>query len=140
MKNREEASHFLTPWACVKTHSKRLDQKCFPIPQKHLKFDRVIFLFRKISHLLLKKSLLMLYKTHLVTQHWDFFLKTERIPYLTLFSGHHCGNLCCCRSVTNTYIKTLCNSTECSMPASPVLHNLPELSQTHVVELVMPSA
>lgn len=54
MKNREEASHFLTPWACVKTHSKGAGPKMFFHSTKGLKIDHVIFLFRKISHLLLK--------------------------------------------------------------------------------------
>lgn len=54
MKNREEASHFLTPWACAKTHSKRVGPKMFFHSTEGLKIDHVIFLFRKISHLTLK--------------------------------------------------------------------------------------
>ena len=34
---------------------------------------------------------------------------------------------------------TLCNPMDCSMPGFPVLHHPPELAQTQVVELVMPS-
>ena len=54
MKNREEASHFLTPWACAKTHSKRAGPKIFFHSAEGLKIDHIIFLFRKVSHLLLK--------------------------------------------------------------------------------------
>ena len=43
----------------------------------------------------------------------------------TLLIGH-----CCC-SVTQL-CPTLCNPVSCSMPGFPVLHQLPELSQTHV--------
>ena len=38
--------------------------------------------------------------------------------------------LCCC-SVTKSY-PTLCDPMDCSMPDYPVLHHLPELTQTHV--------
>ena len=34
---------------------------------------------------------------------------------------------------------TLCNTMDCSMPGLPVHHQLPELAQTHSIELVMPS-
>ena len=34
---------------------------------------------------------------------------------------------------------TLCDLMDCSMPGFPVLHHLPDLAQTHVLELVMPS-
>ena len=34
---------------------------------------------------------------------------------------------------------TLCNPIECSTPGFPVLHHLPELAQTHVHQVVMPS-
>ena len=38
---------------------------------------------------------------------------------------------CCCCSVTKS-CPTLCDPMDCSMPAFPVLHHLPELAQTHV--------
>ena len=44
----------------------------------------------------------------------------------------------CCGSVSQSRL-TLCDPTDCSMPGFPVLHHLPELAQTHVIELVMPS-
>ena len=47
---------------------------------------------------------------------------------------YHCG---CC-SVTQP-CPTLCNPMDCSMPGFPVLHHLPELAQTHVHWVVMPS-
>ena len=34
---------------------------------------------------------------------------------------------------------TLCNPIDCSMPSFPVHHQLPELAQTHVLQIVMPS-
>ena len=34
---------------------------------------------------------------------------------------------------------TLCDPMDCSAPGFPVLHHLPELGQTHVIESVMPS-
>ena len=34
---------------------------------------------------------------------------------------------------------TLCNPMNCSMPGLPVHHQLPEFTQTHVIESVMPS-
>ena len=42
-------------------------------------------------------------------------------------------------SVTQS-CQTLCNPMDCSTPGSPVHHQLPELTQTHVIELVMPSS
>ena len=41
-------------------------------------------------------------------------------------------------SVTQSYL-TLCNCMDCNMPALPVHHQLPEFTQTHVTESVMPS-
>ena len=41
-------------------------------------------------------------------------------------------------SVTQSSL-TLCNHMVCSTPGFPVHHQLPELAQTHVIELVMPS-
>ena len=38
--------------------------------------------------------------------------------------------LCCC-SVTKSY-STLCDPTDCSIPGLPVLHYLPEFTQTHI--------
>ena len=38
---------------------------------------------------------------------------------------------CCCCSIAHS-CPTLCESTFCSVPGSPVLHHLPELSQTRV--------
>ena len=40
-------------------------------------------------------------------------------------------SLCCCCSVAKSCL-TLCNATNCSTPGFPVLHYLPELTQTHV--------
>ena len=34
---------------------------------------------------------------------------------------------------------TICNPMDCNTPGFPVHHQLPELAQTHVLELVMPS-
>ena len=42
------------------------------------------------------------------------------------------------RSVAQSCL-TLCEPRDCSMPGLPVLHQLPELAQTHVNEVVMPS-
>ena len=42
-------------------------------------------------------------------------------------------------SVTQ-WCQTLCDPMDCSTPGSPVHHQLPELTQTHVIELVMPSS
>ena len=33
----------------------------------------------------------------------------------------------------------LCDPMDCSMPGFPVFHHLPELTQTYIIELVMPS-
>ena len=45
--------------------------------------------------------------------------------------------ICCC-SVAQL-CPTLCDPMDCSTPSFPVHHQLPELAQTHVQELVMPS-
>ena len=42
-------------------------------------------------------------------------------------------SICFCCSVAKSCL-TLCNPMDCSTPGSPVLHYLPELSQTHVQE------
>ena len=42
----------------------------------------------------------------------------------------------CCCSVTKLCL-TLCNSMDCSMPGSPILHYLPEFPKTHSIESVM---
>ena len=54
---------------------------------------------------------------------------TSEGPYPTLVTVH-------C-SVTQSC--WLCNSMDCSMPGFPVHHQLPELAQTNIPELVMPS-
>ena len=41
-------------------------------------------------------------------------------------------------SVAQSYL-TLCDPMDCSMPGLPVHHQLPELTQTHVIESMMPS-
>ena len=46
-------------------------------------------------------------------------------------------NHCCC-SIAQSCL-TLCDPMDYSIPGFPVLHCLPELAQTHVIELVMPS-
>ena len=46
--------------------------------------------------------------------------------------------LCCC-SVAKL-CQTLCNSTDCGTSGFPVLHYLPKFTQTHAIELVMPSS
>ena len=43
----------------------------------------------------------------------------------------HVPRITCCCSVTKS-CPTLCDPTYCSTPGSPVLHQLPELDQTHV--------
>ena len=44
----------------------------------------------------------------------------------------------CCYSVAQS-CPTLCDPIDCSPPGFPVLHHLPELAQTHIHDLVMPS-
>ena len=51
--------------------------------------------------------------------------------------GKNGGCWCCC-SVAQS-CPTLCDLMDCSTPGFPVYHHLPELAQTHVLELVMPS-
>ena len=46
--------------------------------------------------------------------------------------------ICCCCSVAQLWL-TLCYPMDCSTPGFPVPHHLPELSQTHAFELVLPS-
>ena len=48
-----------------------------------------------------------------------------------------CIVTCCCL-VTRSCL-TLCDPIDCSTPGFPVLHHLPVLAQTHVIESVMPS-
>ena len=50
--------------------------------------------------------------------------------------AYHDGYSCC--SVTLLCL-TLCDHMDSSMPGFPVLHNLPELAQTHVHWVMMPS-
>ena len=56
----------------------------------------------------------------------------------TLWPSDHANNVHCCCSVTQS-CPTLCDPTDCSTPGFPVLHHLPELAQTHVHWVVMPS-
>ena len=51
------------------------------------------------------------------------FIFSVWIPQSVIFS--YC---CCCHSL----VSTLCNPMDCSMPGFPVLHYLPEFTQTHV--------
>ena len=44
---------------------------------------------------------------------------------------------CCCSVIKSC--PTFCTPLDCSTPGFPVLHCLPELAQSHVHELVMPS-
>lgn len=118
MKNREEASHFLTPWACVKTHSKRAGPKMFFHSTKGLKIDHVIFLFRKISHLLLKITFNVVQNPSSYTT-LGFLLRTRHIPYLTLFSGHHCGSLVVAvQSLTHVRLFATAQNAACQLPFS----------------------
>ena len=48
-----------------------------------------------------------------------------------------CVSICWWRSVAQS-CPTLCDPMDCSTPGLPVLHQLPELAQTHVHELMMP--
>ena len=48
-----------------------------------------------------------------------------------LYLKHYPGLSCWCYSVTQSCL-TLCDSMDCSTPGFPVLHQLPELAQTHV--------
>ena len=43
------------------------------------------------------------------------------------------SGICCCCAVAKLCL-TLCDSMDCSMPGSPVLHCLPEFAQIHVLE------
>ena len=54
------------------------------------------------------------------------------LDYVSLEEGIH-------YSVTQSSL-TLCNPMDCSMPGFPVLHDLPEFSQTHVHGSLMPSS
>ena len=45
-------------------------------------------------------------------------------------------NHCCCEIAQSCL--TLCDPMDYSIPGFPVLHYLPEIAQTHVIELVMP--
>ena len=45
---------------------------------------------------------------------------------------------CCCCSIAQSF-PTLCKPMDCSTPGFPVHHQLPELTQTRSMELVMPS-
>ena len=47
------------------------------------------------------------------------------------------GEMDCCCSIANS-CPTLCDPVDCSTPGLPVLHYLPEFSQTHVHWVVMP--
>ena len=65
---------------------------------------------------------------------WTFTL----LPFLFLFlvtRKQHCNlpiyTLLLCCSVTQLCL-TLCDPMDCSTPGFPVLHHLPELTQTHV--------
>ena len=48
-------------------------------------------------------------------------------------------SLICCFCSVPHLCPTLCDPMDCSTPGFPVLHHLPELAQTHVIESVMPS-
>ena len=50
--------------------------------------------------------------------------------------GHGLGHLF--RSVAQ-YSQTLCDHMDCRMPGFPIHHQLPEFTQTHVIESMMPS-
>ena len=62
----------------------------------------------------------------------EHFIHNEFIISVFMFS--YLRNLlfiCCCCSVTKLCL-TLCGPVDCSSPGSPVLHHLPEFTQTHV--------
>ena len=48
-------------------------------------------------------------------------------------------NCCCCYCLVTKSSLTLGNTVDCSRPAFPVLHNLPELLRLMSIESVMPS-
>ena len=52
-------------------------------------------------------------------------------PHLSFTLAGLISGICCCRAVAKLCL-TLCDSMDCSMPGSPVLHCLPEFAQTHV--------
>ena len=55
--------------------------------------------------------------------HYSLVGYPPRVSFFPAFS--------CCFSVTKSCL-TLCNPMDCSTPGFPVLHHLPELTQTHV--------
>ena len=62
----------------------------------------------------------------------EYFIHDEFIISVFMFS--YLRNLlfiCCCCSVAKLCL-TLCGPVDCSTPGSPVLHHLPEFTQTHV--------
>ena len=53
---------------------------------------------------------------------------------------NYLSDLFCCRCSVAMSCLTVCNPTDCTAQGSPVLHCLPELAQTHVHWVVMPSS
>ena len=64
---------------------------------------------------------------------WNLLLHWQNSPssITTIFPKDSTYLLLCCCSVAQS-CPTLCNTMNCSTPAFPVLHHLPELAQTHI--------
>ena len=65
-------------------------------------------------------------------KYWSFsysIILSKEIPGLISFRTSWISLIYCCGSVTQS-CPTLCNPMDCSMPGFPVLHHLPEFTQT----------
>ena len=95
--------------------------KCF-----HLSFGMIIsFLF---FNLFIYLILFIYIHTHIYICKFETDLHFWNVSHLVQFS-----------SVTKSCL-TLCDPMNCSTPGLPVHHQLPEFTQTHVIELVMPTS
>ena len=106
-------------------------------PVKSSSVHRPIFLIMRFSFFIDKIPLWLLKHLlgKLISQVHDHQLC--KIPLLFLNGTWHSGNPfsllfdCCCCSVTQS-CPTLCDPMDCSTPSFPVLHYLPEISQSYV--------
>ena len=80
------------------------------------------------------KNLLAVQETWVWSLGWKISWRREWLPTLAFFAWRipWTKEPCCCCSVIKS-CSTLCDPKDCSIPGLPILHDLPESAQTHVL-------
>ena len=103
--------------------------------------------YGKIVYILKQFSAKHCYKLYFITEwyclcvlilhnFYHFYLLSRKYWCNYFWTAYLYGNFCC--PFTQSCL-TLCNPMNCSTPGFPVLHHLPELAQTHVHWVSVPS-